>query len=99
MNVSVLHQNERHTYIHWFKQRSWSSCKMTLGLTQSQLFQTKTTTIQKGDFVGILLIYGGDSPVPTKKITNFHQKSHRKSPITKRMLLFHEETNNMLGIV
>ena len=25
------------------------------GLAQSQLFQTKTTTIQKGDFVGILL--------------------------------------------
>ena len=36
-------------------------------LTESQLFQTKTTTIQKGDFVGILLQYGGGSPVPTKK--------------------------------
>ena len=43
------------------------------GLTKSQLFQTKTTTIQKGDFLGILLQYGGGSPVPTKK-------SHQQSP-------------------
>ena len=37
------------------------------GLTQSQLFKTKTTTIQNGDFVGILPQYVRGSPVPTKK--------------------------------
>ena len=35
------------------------------GLTKSQFF--KTTTIQNGDFVGILSQYGGGSPVPIKK--------------------------------
>ena len=56
---------------------------MGRGLTQSQLFQTKTATTKKGDFIGILLQYGEGSPVPTKispKITNsqkngtFHEK-------------------------
>ena len=52
------------------------------GLTQSQLFKTKTKTIENSDFVGIFSQYGRGSPVPTKKksqkitskITN-HQKN------------------------
>ena len=46
-------------------------------LTQSQLFKTKTTTIQSSNFVGILSQYGGGSPVPTKKITKNHIKNHQ----------------------
>ena len=42
------------------------------GLTHSQLFNTKTTTIQNGDF----LQYGGGSPVSTKKITKNDIKNH-----------------------
>ena len=42
-------------------QVSW---RIWLGLTQSQLFQTKTTTIQKGNCVGILLQY---IPSPNQK--------------------------------
>ena len=61
------------------------------GLTKSQLFQTKTTTIQKGDFVKILLQYSGGSPVLTKNHIKNHKKSHKKSPITKKMGLFHEK--------
>ena len=49
----------------------------TRGLTQFQLFETKTTTIQKGDFVGILLQYGGGSQSQPKN----HIKNHKKSPM------------------
>ena len=42
------------------------------GLTQSQLF--KTTTIQNGDFVGILSQYVGCSQVPTKKTPKITKK-------------------------
>ena len=35
-------------------------------LTQSYLFNTKTTTIQNGDFVGILSQYGGGFPSPNQ---------------------------------
>ena len=51
-------------------------------------FETKTTTIQNGDFVGILSQYGGGSIVPTKKspkmpskITKNHKKisNHQKN--------------------
>ena len=37
-------------------------------LTQSQLFKTKTTTIQSGDFVGILSQYGGTTKKVMKKL-------------------------------
>ena len=43
-------------------------------LTQSQLFKTKTTTIQSGDFVGILSQYGRSSAVPTNKIKKIPSK-------------------------
>ena len=43
-------------------------------------FETKTTTIQNGDFVGILSQYGRGSPVPTKKSL----KITSKSPIIKK---------------
>ena len=52
-------------------------------LTQSQHF--KTTTIQNGDFVGILSQYGRGSPDPTK--ANQHE-SHQKSPISKKWDFF-----------
>ena len=63
-------------------------------LTQFQLFQTKITTTQKGDFVGILLQCGGGSPVPTKKspkITSEITKNHIKITNHKKMGLFHEK--------
>ena len=49
------------------------------GLTQSQLFKTKITTIQNGDFVGILSHYGrGGGPYSqAKQITKNHQSQKR----------------------
>ena len=49
------------------------------------------SNFSKGAFVGILLQYGRGSPVPTKNHIKNHQKSRKKSPITKKMGLFHEK--------
>ena len=64
------------------------------GLTQSQIFQTKTTTIEKDDFVGILLQYGAGSPVPTKnspKMNSKITKNHIKITYHRKKWLFHEK--------
>ena len=61
---------------------------LLLGSMYFQLFQTKTTTIQKGDFVGILLQYGGGSPIPTKKstkITSTITKNHIKNGFCRKI--------------
>ena len=47
-------------------------------LTESQLFQTKTTTIQKGDFVGIFFCNMAGFPSPNQKITKNHMKIIKK---------------------
>ena len=56
------------------------------------------SNFSKGAFVGILLQYGGGSPVPTKNHIKNHQKSRKKSPITKKMGLFNEQIRGALKL-
>ena len=62
------------------------------GLTQSQLFKTKITTIQNGDFVGILSHYGRGGVLTPKqnkspKITNHKKGTFHEKIIRLKLLI------------
>ena len=71
------------------------------GLTQSQLFQTKTTTIQKGDFVGICCNMAG-FPSPNQKIKkNFknHTRNHQKMGLFHEKIILYIRGGGWVGLV